>query len=149
MFNFAPRLGPPAADEVNVSRGGTLSGPGRAVHGYDVVAYFTSDAATPGLDSFAVVHQGATYRFVSAANRDAFLADSDRYVPQFGGFCAFGVTLGKKLDGDPQVWKIVGDRLHLNLNTDIAAKWGKDVLGNIGKDEKSWERICSLSVGAL
>jgi YHS domain-containing protein len=148
-LHFAKRSAQPAADEVNVSSGGTLAGPGRAVHGYDVVAYFNSGVATPGSDKFAVAYRGATYRFASQANLDAFLADSDRFTPAFGGFCAFGAALGKKFDGDPQVWKIVDDRLYLNLNSDIAAEWSKDIPGNIAKAEKNWAKIRATAVDLL
>ena len=147
--HFAKHSAQVAADEVNVSRGGTLAGSGRAVHGYDVVAYFKSGIATPGSDKFAVAYRGATYRFASQANLDAFLADSDRYTPAFGGYCAFGAALGKKFDGDPQVWKIVGDRLYLNLNSDIAAEWGKDIPGNIVKAETNWAKIRATAVNLL
>jgi YHS domain-containing protein len=139
----------PASDEVNVSRGGTLAGPGRAVHGYDVVAYFNSGVATPGSDKFAVAYRGATYRFASQANLETFLADSERFTPAFGGFCAFGVKLGKKLDGDPQVWKIVNDRLYLNLNSDIAVEWVKDVPGNIATAETNWAKIRATAIDLL
>jgi YHS domain-containing protein len=148
-LHFAKHQAQPAADEVNVSRGGTLAGPGRAVHGYDVVAYFNSGVATPGSDKFAVAYGGATYRFASQANLEAFLADSDRFTPAFGGFCAFGVKLGKKLDGDPQVWKIVDDRLYLNLNSDIAAEWVKDIPGNIAKAESNWAKIRATAIDLL
>ena len=136
----------PAFDEVNVSRGGTLAGPGRAVHGYDVVAYFDSGVATPGSDKFAVAYRGATYRFTSQANLETFLANSERFTPAFGGFCAFGVKLGKKLDGDPQVWKIVNDRLYLNLNSDIAVEWVKDIPGNISTAETNWAKIRATAI---
>jgi YHS domain-containing protein len=149
MLNFAKRPTQPALDEVNVSRGGTLVGAGRAVHGYDVVAYFNSGVATPGSDKFAVAYRGAAYRFASQASLETFLADSERFTPAFGGFCAFGVKLGKKLDGDPQVWKIVNDRLYLNLNRDIAVEWSKDVPGNIASAEANWEKIHGTAIELL
>jgi hypothetical protein len=142
----APAL---AADEINVSRGGTLSGPGLAVHGYDVVAYFTSGTPTLGSDKFAVAHKGGTYRFSIKANLDEFQANSAKYEPVYGGFCAYGVALGKKFDGDPHYWRIVDGRLYLNLNGDIAAEWAKDVPGNIVKAEGNWTRIRALAVEKL
>jgi YHS domain-containing protein len=106
-------------DEVNVSKGGTLSGPGLAVHGYDVVAFFTQGQPVLGSDAYTVAHGGGTYRFVSQAHLDVFKADPAKYEPAFGGFCAYGTALGKKFDGDPRYWKIVDGRLYLNLNGDI------------------------------
>ena len=106
------------ADEVNVSKGGTLVGPGLAAHGYDVMAFFTNGNPLIGSDTYATAHAGGTYRFASQANLDAFKASPSKYAPAYGGFCAYGVALGKKFDGDPRFWKIVDGKLYLNLNGD-------------------------------
>lgn len=138
-----------AADEVNVSRGATLAGPGLAVHGYDVVSYFTKGGPALGSDKFAIAVDGATYRFDSQANLDAFKANPSKYEPAYGGYCAYGAALGKKFDGDPRLWKIVDGRLYLNLNSDIQKEWGKDQSGNITKADGNWLKIQSLPVGKL
>jgi YHS domain-containing protein len=130
-----------SADQLNVSTGGTLSGPGLAAHGYDVVAFFASGSPAPGSDKFAVAHQGGTYRFASQVNLDAFKASPAKYLPAYGGFCAYGTALGKKLDGDPRQWRIVEGRLYFNLNADIAETWAKDIPGNIVKADSNWGRI--------
>lgn len=137
-----------AADEVNVSTGATLAGPGLAVHGYDVVSFF-SGKPTAGLEKFEVAIDGATYRFDSEAHLDAFKANPAKYEPAYGGFCAFGTALGKKFDGDPRYWKVVNDKLYLNLNGDIQAKWSSDIAGNIQKADTNWPRIRSSAVGSL
>ncbi len=142
----APAL---AADEVNVSTGLTIAGTGLAAHGHDVVAYFTAGKPTLGTDKYAVAYNGGTYRFASQANLDAFKADSAKYAPVFGGFCAYGVALGKKFDGDPNFWKIVDGRLYLNLNADIAAKWNEDVPGNIVKANGNWSKIHAVAAAKL
>jgi hypothetical protein len=138
-----------ANDEVNVSKGATLAGPGLAAHGYDVVAYFEGGAPTLGSDRYAIAHDGGTYRFASQAHLDAFEADPARYAPAYGGFCAYGAALGKKFDGDPRLWKIVNGRLFLNLNADIQEKWSADVAGNVEKADANWRRIEHRSVGDL
>jgi YHS domain len=130
-----------AADEVNVTKGATLAGPGLAAHGYDVVAYFDRGRPTHGSDRFAVAHEGATYRFASQANLDAFKANPAKYAPAYGGFCAYGAALGKKFDGDPLLWKIVDGRLFLNLNEDIQKKWSADIAGNVAKADENWRQI--------
>ena len=138
-----------AADEVNVSRGGTLAGPGLAAHGYDVVAYFTEGKPLIGADAYAVAHDGGTYRFVSQVNLDAFKANPAKYEPSYGGFCAYGVALGKKFNGDPRYWKIVDGKLYLNLNGDIQAEWSKDITGNVTKADTNWSRIRGITVARL
>jgi hypothetical protein len=60
-----------AADDVNVSTGVTLAGPGLAAHGYDVVAFFTERKPVIGSDTYALAHKGGTYRFASQVNLDA------------------------------------------------------------------------------
>ena len=86
-----------AGNETNVSSGLTIKGKALAVHGYDVVAYFTVGRPTVGNSKFSVVHNDATYRFASAAHRDAFKADPNKYLPQYGGFCAYGVAVGRQV----------------------------------------------------
>jgi YHS domain-containing protein len=138
-----------AVDEANVSKGATIPGPGLAVHGHDVVAYFTDGAPALGTAEFAHVFDGATYRFASQANLDAFKADPAKYAPAYGGFCAYGVAIGKKFDGDPRFWEVVDGRLFLNLNRDIQAKWLEDVPGNITDADANWAAIRSVAVADL
>ena len=138
---LAASLSAHAADEVNVARGLSVAGAPLAMHGYDPVAYFTDGAPKLGSDSITVVHDGAAYRFTSQQHADLFKANPARYAPQFGGFCAYGVALGKKFDGDPRLWTIQKDRLYLNLNPDIVAAFEKDVTGNIRKADSNWPKI--------
>lgn len=114
---------------------------GVAIHGYDPVAYFTVGKPTPGNAQFTAKHDGATYRFATAANRDAFLKEPAKYAPAFGGFCAMGAVLEKKLDGDPKLWRIVDGKLYLNVGEPAQKRWLEDVPGNIKKAETNWPRI--------
>lgn len=138
-----------AAAETNATSGLTAQGPGLAVHGYDVVAYFTSGEPALGHAAHSTVHNGATYRFANQANLDTFTQNPDRYAPKFGGYCAYGVAVGAKFDGDPLLWRIVDGALYLNLNEDIRATWEKDVPGNIAKAEKQWREIAGKAPSAL
>jgi YHS domain-containing protein len=131
-----------AAQEVNIVDG-------YAVHGYDVVAYFTAGKPVAGSDSFTAEHDGATYRFATAAHRDAFVAAPAKYAPQYGGFCAFGTAMGRKFDGDPSAWAIVDDKLYLNLNKDVQAKWKEDVPGFLKGAENNWPKIRPLADAEL
>jgi len=130
-----------AAAEINVAPGRTLKGPGVAVHGFDPVAYFTQKKAIQGTATYSVVHGAATYRFANAAHMRTFKANPEKYVPAFGGFCAYGVSVGAKFDGDPRYWRIVDGKLYLNLNREIQKTWLKDIPGNIKKAVKSWTKI--------
>src|SRR4051794_20473715 len=68
---------------------------GLAIKGYDPVSYFTTGKPTPGLAQFSMTYKGATYRFVSAENRDRFIAKPEEFVPQYGGYCALAISLNK------------------------------------------------------
>lgn len=114
---------------------------GLAMHGYDPVAYFTSGGPRKGKEKYAVRHTGGTYYFENAKNKDAFMADPDRYLPQYGGFCAMGIALGKKLDGDPNVWKVVNNKLYLNVNEDVSVAWNRDIPGNLYKANENWPEL--------
>lgn len=138
-----------AADEINTTNGITAAGAPLALHGYDPVAYFTEGAPTPGHADHAVVHEGAAYYFASAENQKAFVRDPARYSPAFGGFCAYGVSVGKKFDGDPRYWTVHEDRLYLNLNAEIARKFEADVPGAVAKAGKQWRKIEHAAIGDL
>lgn len=138
-----------AAEEVNVAPGYTLAGPGRAAHGFDVVAYFTEGAPRTGSDRFVHVYETATYSFASQKNLDAFKANPAKYAPAYGGFCALGVALGKKLDGDPLAWEIDNGRLLLFVNTDIEAKWNEQAQVNRVTADKKWPAIRSTMASKL
>lgn len=112
-----------------------------AVSGYDPVAYFKDGRPVEGSRSFEHKWNGATWRFVSAANRDAFAAAPETYAPQYGGYCAWAVAQGYTAAGDPKQWSIVDGRLYLNYDADVNAKWKKDVPGFIAAGDRNWPRI--------
>jgi YHS domain-containing protein len=122
---------------------------GLAIHGYDPVAYFTDGKAVAGDAALTAAHDGATYRFASAAHRDAFIADPGRYLPQYGGYCAYGTSISKKFDGDPNAWKVVDGKLYLNFNPDVQRKWLEDVPGFIAKADTAWPGIREQSPETL
>jgi len=130
-----------ASPQTNVSEGMTLAGVPLAIHGYDPVAFFTENKAVLGQASHTAVHEGAAYRFASRENQEIFEKNPERYVPQYGGFCAYGAALGAKFDGDPRLFAIVNHKLYFNLNPDIQKKWNEDRTGYIRKAEKNWPTI--------
>lgn len=135
--------------DVNVSAGITLPGPGLALRGFDPVSYFTNGQPTLGSSDHSVVYNNATYRFSSKENADTFSDNPETYAPQYGGFCAYGVSVGSKFDGDPMLWKIVNNKLYLNLNPKIQATWSEEISENIAKADLNWEEIKHKSPDAL
>lgn len=132
-----------SASAVNVDAKGV------GLKGYDPVAYFTAGAPTAGKAEFTSKHDGVTYQFATAANRDAFKAAPTKYAPQFGGFCAMGVALEKKLDGDPAAWTIADGKLYLNVNKDVEKKYREDVTGNNKKADANWPQLRNKSPKSL
>lgn len=111
---------------------------GLAIKGYDPVAYFTLNKATQGSESFTAQYQGATYRFLSAEHRDRFQKDPAKYVPQFGGYCAWAVGNNYTAPADPEAWKIVDGKLYLNYNSKVQQRWMADEANLIQKATKNW-----------
>lgn len=112
-----------------------------AVQGYDVVTYHTDKRPLRGNGNFVAAHDGATYQFSSKGNLETFKANPERYVPAFNGYCAFGVSVGKKFIGDPEVWRVVDGKTYLNLDSGIQNEWLKDVPGHIKTANKKWRKI--------
>ncbi len=112
-----------------------------AVQGYDPVAYFTEGKPVKGSKDFTTKYQGATFRFASAANRDAFVKSPEAYAPQYGGYCAWAVSQGYTAKGDARSWKVVDGKLYLNYNTSIQKKWEGDLPGFIKAADVNWPDI--------
>lgn len=111
------------------------------VGGYDPVAYFNKGKAMKGNGWHVVYHKGVTYVFANKKNKKMFETDPDKYLPAYGGYCAYGVAVGKKFVADPEVWKILGGILYLNLDKNIQSKWAKDIPGYINKANVNWPEI--------
>lgn len=117
---------------------------GLAVQGYDVVAYQTVGRPTRGSEQFTATHEGATYRFASAENRDRFVAEPERYAPAYGGYCAMGVALGQKIDISPTAYTVVDGRLYLNKNWLTSTRWRFDIPGNNRKSDANWPTVMRI-----
>lgn len=111
-----------AAGIVNAS-----SWTGTAIEGYDPVAYFNDDHPVEGDSDYLYEWMGATWYFASAENRDLFVADPEKYAPQYGGYCAWAVSQGYTAKIDPQAWTIVDDKLYLNYSKEVRTQWSQDV----------------------
>ncbi len=111
---------------------------GIAIQGHDPVAYFTQDAAVKGSADHTATYEGATYHFVSAEHQKLFEANPDKYAPQFGGYCAYGVSINKLFKIDPEAFDIVNGRLILQYDKGVAKKFAKDTEGNLAKADGYW-----------
>ena len=120
-----------------------------AVGGYDVVAYFTESKAVRGSGFHTATFDGQSYLFSSKENKAKFESNPGQYLPQFGGWCAYGVSVGKKFHVDPTLFEIVSGKLYLNLDGEIQKKWAEDKPSNIKTAHKNWEDIKGKDLGKL
>ncbi len=127
-----------------------VDGTGFAVSGYDVVAYRSLQQVPVGQAQpepvrgkleFTAEYNGSTWAFASAENRDQFLENPAYYAPQFDGHCAYGVSKGGKVPANPNLWRIVDDKLYLNITDVVVGFWEEDVPGNINLANGNWPGI--------
>lgn len=110
---------------------------GAGAGGYDVVSYFSGEAKR-GDAKHSAQWGGQTWHFATAENRDLFLAHPARYIPQYGGHCAYGVAGGYLVRGDPNAWSVKDGKLYLNYNTNIRTAWLADAGSFLAKSEANW-----------
>ncbi|MDW3197317.1 MAG: YHS domain-containing (seleno)protein [Cytophagales bacterium] len=119
---------------------------GLAVGGYDVVAYFSGEAEK-GSKSIRASHQGITYRFSSESNKQKFLDSPKKYVPAYGGWCAYAMGVsGDKVKIDPETFKVIDDKLYLFYNfwgNNTLKSWNEDESGLKTKADKYWSETLS------
>lgn len=132
-----------AADEVNVGPAGV------ALHGYDPVSYFDPGRPVAGKKSLSAGHAGALYLFSSRENLRKFIREPDKYAPAYGGWCSYGVRVGRKFDIDPHAWKISDGKLYLQLDLGTQKVWDKDRLKNIEIADRLWPSILSTPAEIL
>jgi YHS domain-containing protein len=121
-----------AAPPINTLKDGLLGGrTDTAILGYDTVAYFTDGKPVKGQDTFVADWMGAKWKFASQAHLDLFKASPEKYAPQYGGYCAYGVSQDKLVSIEPDKFKVEGGKLYLNYDAGVQATWLKDVSGYI------------------
>jgi YHS domain-containing protein len=109
-----------------------------AIKGYDAVAYFEAGKALKGSALFIYKWHDMAWYFLTQTNRDLFATNSEKYAPQYDGYCAWAMMEGRIAQTDPEVWKIVSGKLYLNCSTAAYEKWSKDIPGNIKKADTNW-----------
>jgi hypothetical protein len=114
------------------------SGPRLAIKGYDPVAYFTPGQPLPGSPDIFYDWDGARWQFADNAHRELFIRDPDAYAPQYGGYCALGMTTGNHGEVDPEAWAIVDGKLYLNYDKAAREEWQQNQAANIAQANRVW-----------
>ncbi|MFT3936077.1 MAG: YHS domain-containing (seleno)protein [Chitinophagaceae bacterium] len=114
---------------------------GAAIHGYDAVAYFTQAKAIKGDSSISYNWNNANWYFVSRENKELFKSAPEKYAPQYGGYCAYGLSAGHKAPTDPQAWMVVDGKLYLNYSKGVQQVWIKKQQEFIDKANTNWPTL--------
>jgi hypothetical protein len=114
------------------------SAPRVAIKGYDAVAYFTLGKPTPGSPDISYEWDGARWQFADADHRTLFERDPEAYAPQYGGYCALGMTTGNRGEPNPEVWAIVDGKLYFNYDKQSREEWRQNLDANIARADRMW-----------
>lgn len=112
-----------------------------AILGYDPVAYFTDGKPVKGQDTLTFTYLGSKWKFASQAHLDLFKANPEKYAPQYGGYCAYGVAQDALVGIEPDKFKIIDGKLYLNYDADVQSKWLKDPAGYIKQADAKFEAL--------
>ena len=114
---------------------------GVGIHGYDPVAYFTEGKAVRGDPRYQSDYGGATYYLQSRVDKAAFDKEAAKYAPQYGGYCAMAMTMGKLEDIDPNYFLVHDGKLLLQRNEKAHMMFAKDPVANHKKADDNWEKM--------
>jgi YHS domain-containing protein len=119
-----------------------------AIRGYDAVAYFKEQKAVEGKNEFKFDWSGATWKFSSLENLNAFMAAPEKFAPQFGGYCAYGISDGDghKSPTSPDAFTIVDGKLYLNYNLKVRELWNKNQAERINVGLNNWKNLRSTEM---
>ena len=113
--------------------------------GHDVVAYFTLGRHAMGTPQFKTAHQGVTFYFASAEHKALFDKDPEKYIPQYGGFCANGINYAIPWGGDADTWRIYDGKLYIFGGAGSRDAFELDRAGNLALADKYWREEVSGS----
>ncbi len=114
---------------------------GKAIKGYDPVAFFKESKPVKGVESLSYQYNDATWLFSSKTNLETFKKDPEKYAPQYGGYCAYGTAGGHKAPTQTNTWTIVDGKLYFNYNDKVKESWNKQQAKLIEKANTQWPLI--------
>ncbi len=114
---------------------------GVALGGQDVVSYFTDKKVVAGNKKYSYNWKGANWNFSSAAHRDLFAKNPEKYAPAYGGYCAKAASDGNLATTVPTAWEIRGGKLYLNYSADAQKEWFVDTSKKIVQANKNFPKI--------
>ncbi len=116
-----------------------------ALLGYSPVSYLDLGIAQKGLKEYKASYDGLAYYFTTKDQKNTFEANPQKYLPQYGGYCAFGVSVGAKFRTDPNKFVVKDGKYFLylyDLEVDAQQLW---LAGNheklVAKADGNWEKL--------
>ena len=114
---------------------------GIALEGYDAVAFFTQSKPVKGSASFSYNWEGAKWLFADKADLEKFRESPTKFAPQYGGYCAYGVSQGHKAPVQTDTWTILNNKLYFNYNSKVKETWVKNQSEYIDQANKKWPSV--------
>jgi len=114
---------------------------GIAMHGYDLVSYFTQQQSQIGIAEHEVEWDGNYWHFVNAANADRFLDAPHAFLPQFNGYGAYGIASGRLTEGNPAIWALYENQLFFFHSVNARTKWAENPGNFVDGGQIEWERL--------
>ncbi len=121
--------------------------------GYDPVSYFAEGGSSPspGLEKYSANFGGVIYKFANENNLMIFLDEAQKvksgkveklkYEPTYGGWCAFAMASGDKIDIDPMIYDFTGDRLHFFVQPEAKTLWLENKANLEVSADRKWKII--------
>jgi biuret amidohydrolase len=133
-----------AVEQIRAAKGNLVNTSGAsdiALAGFDPVSFFTGSAPKNGSPMIRSNYDGATYMFADERSKEKFEANPSRYAPQYGGFCAYGVSIGILLPVDITTAQVRNGKLYLNVNSQILEKFNADFEGSVQRANTTWPEL--------
>lgn len=122
-----------SANQVNTENG-------VAIKGYDPVAYFENNKAVKGNEAITATYNDALYYFSSEKNKSSFIKDPKNFIPQYGGYCAYGMSFDHDAPIDPNAFVIIDAKLYLNYSSEVNEMWLKELADRMELANNNWEK---------
>ena len=111
------------------------------VHGVDLVAIVEQQRSIMGVPAHQIETDNYIVYFSNDENKEKFKTNPNKYLPQYGGFCSYGISLGKKFDVQKDVWFLHRGKLYFQLDKVTQNLWLKNPQEYIFTADKLWQEI--------
>ena len=116
-----------------------------ALLGYRPVSYLNLGIAHKGVKEHKASYDGLNYYFTTNDQKNTFEENPTKYLPQYGGYCALGVSVGAKFRADPNKIVVKDGKYFLflyDLEVDAQQLWlGGSHEKLVAKADGNWNKL--------